>query len=242
MSCDEISKESSGINNTIFNGYKIRVGYHTWPEDLERIKTAISYNTTPHFMIDAIMGTIRPSLLPTDWINRIRDIRDLNIEWLEEPLSPDNFSSVADLRCMTKTPLAFGEAVTGKYELMSYINSPHLDVLQLDFTHLGGPSLFLDVYSDIIATNKTISMHVWGSPLAFNVNSYLGSLIPNCSWTEYPSVSLGINEKLCFSYYNREPDLLAVQALIGFAPSTFGDMVFSAYPFVPGTSFSWKPK
>lgn len=242
MSCEELAIEASSINTSVFDGYKIRMGYHSWDIDLNRIKTSIDNNITSHFMLDAIMGTIRPPLSPKDWINKLNDIENLGIYWLEEPLSPDDFVHISELKKLTQKTLAFGEAITGKYELLTYIRSPYFDVLQLDFTHIGGPSFFLDLHTILSESKKRISMHVWGSPLAFNVNTYLGMLLPNCTWTEYPSVALDINKVLCESYYRQELDLTSIQTLIGFSPSTFSTFDFSSFPYVPGTSFVWKPK
>ena len=238
----DIEAEAASIDNTLFSGYKIRIGYHDWSTDLKRIISSTTSKSCDHLMVDSIMGTIRPPFLASDWETKIKDIESLGIYWLEEPLSPDDFHSISIIKSFSNIPLAMGEAITGKFELLSYLKSSALDVLQLDFTHVGGPSLFLDVYPELLACDKMISMHVWGSPLAYNLNTYLGSLLPNCEWTEYPSVRLDINKHLSFSYYNVNSSGLSVTDMIGFSPPSFEDFDFESYPYVPGSSFRWSPK
>lgn len=242
MSPEEIAKEASTLDTTIFAGYKMRVGYYDWNEDLVRIDSALASNKTPHLMVDAIMGTIRPSLSLSDWIPRLSQLEERNITWLEEPLHPDEFNAISDLRRQTKLDIAMGEAMTGRYELNTSLKEPALDVLQLDFTHIGGPSFFLDTYSDLKSSTKSISMHVWGSPLAFNVNTYLGMLLPNCRWTEYPSVSLDVNTHLDRAYFNRKPSLNCMYDLVGFSPSALSTFDYSMYPYVSGASFRWQSR
>ena len=242
MSPSELAMEALTIDSSLFSGYKIRIGYHNWSTDLERISLSNSSKNCEYLMVDAIMGTIRPPFTLSDWDSKVNHIDSFGIYWLEEPLSPDDFYLMSNLKRISSIPLAMGEAVTGKHELLSYLNSPALDVLQLDFTHVGGPSLFLELYPELLACDKIISMHVWGSPLAYNLNTYLGSLLPSCEWTEYPSVKLEINKHLSPSYYSMDLSNLPIADMIGFSPPSFHTFDFNSYPYVPGSSFKWTPK
>ena len=183
------------------------------------------------------MGTIRPAWNLKEWIEKKDFINLVNPYWIEEPLNPENINEIIDLKKLLKSKIAFGEALTGILELNAYINCPGIDVLQLDFTHLGGPSTFLEIKNIIEKSKKRVAMHIWGSPIAFNVNAYLGMCLKNCDWIEYPSVNLEISKYIDENYYNRMPSLMQVSNLIGFTNSYVNNINFRDFKYIPNSGF-----
>ena len=59
-------------------------------------------------MIDAIMGTHKIKWNINDAKSFAKEIKNLNIKWLEEPLNPLNFHEMAKLQKQINVPLAFG--------------------------------------------------------------------------------------------------------------------------------------
>tara|TARA_B100000886_G_scaffold339732_1_gene306088 strand:+ start:1612 stop:2751 length:1140 start_codon:yes stop_codon:yes gene_type:complete len=239
FSSKKIKEEVACLNYDIFKGYKMRIGRQTWAKDKDRILAAYENLKIENFMIDAIMGSIRPPWIFNDWIEKIDFFNEINPLWLEEPLDPGNLKDLKSLKDKLFSPIAIGEACTGILELGSYINCTEIDILQLDFTHIGGPSTFLLNKKMIESSGKRISMHIWGSPIAFNVNAYIGMCLENCDWIEYPSVSLDISKNLDFDYFCANPSLEKVTKLEGFSDFDLSNINLEEYKFIPGSGFKF---
>ena len=237
FSPSKIREEVYKLDHKIFQGYKLRIGKQSWLSDKERIKAAKDNLSHNNLMIDAIMGSINPPWEFRDWLNKNDFINSISPYWLEEPLNPDNIKELTNLKKIINCKIATGEAITGILELQAYIESD-IDVLQLDFTHLGGPSAFLKSRNEIETSGKMIAMHIWGSPLAFNVNAYIGMCIENCEWIEYPSVSLEISGEIDKEYFLGRPSLVNVEKLVGFIDSKISFLDFIKYKFVPNSGFN----
>ncbi len=235
----KIMEEINNLNTDIFSGYKLRIGRQDWFSDQKRIDMAKTKLSNNNLMVDAIMGTIRPPWGVKDWVEKSNFLNQINPIWVEEPLNPENLNDIKYLKKYLSSPIAFGEACTGLLELNSHLNCNELDILQLDFTHLGGPSSFLLVKDKIESSTKRVSMHIWGSPIAFNVNAYLGMCIKNCDWIEYPSVTLGISKYIDFAYFNGEPSLEDVSKLIGFSNFELKNIDIEKFKFVKSSGFSF---
>ena len=206
LSPKEIKAETESIPE-FFDGYKIRVGHQPWQDDISRIALARKC-WKKSLMVDSIMGTLRPSLKASDWLSRLEVLKQLSIYWLEEPFSPNDYSSYFDPRCQLKdVPVAYGEAITGEIELLSFCHSPNVSFLQLDATHIGGISLVLDNLDTISNSGKGIAFHVWGSPLSFAANFQLSSVLPMTSWVEYPGTPLTMFNQTDPQFFVEEIDL-----------------------------------
>ncbi len=218
---NDITKEVESLKDSIFHGYKIRIGRKGFEADLKRINKARGL-WDKKLMVDAIMGTIRPSYSVNSWASISKKIKDLDLYWIEEPIDPDNIMDIKSIKeLLSFTQVATGEALTGKLEIRSYLNNNYLDILQLDVTHLGGISPILDLLPELITSNKQIAMHVWGSPLSFCANIQVASLLPNAIWIEYPGVKLDCFKEVELDFYNRNIQTGEYIDRIGFSNYNF---------------------
>ena len=234
---EEIEEEINQVNKDTFKGYKMRVGRQNWVIDQERIKTA-SQKWDQCLMIDSIMGTIRPAFKPNDWINKLQFISKFAINWLEEPLDPENINGLEEIKKLnSKIPLALGESLTGKLGIRSYLNNQYLDFLQLDVTNCGGISMLISMLPELQKSKKKITMHVWGSPLAFAANLKFASILENVEWVEYPGVKLHCFEEEESIYYTKTPNFEDYISEPSFTNIDFLK-IKEKYPFVSGTGFS----
>tara|TARA_A100001388_G_scaffold147349_1_gene109403 strand:+ start:346 stop:1485 length:1140 start_codon:yes stop_codon:yes gene_type:complete len=232
----EISEEISKVNPEIFSGYKMRIGKTNWEHDLERIKTSRK-GWDRCLMLDAIMGTIRPPFTKKHWENKINSLDEFLITWLEEPIHPENIYDLKNLKVMyPKIDIALGESLTGKLEIRSYLNNKYLDILQLDVTHCGGISMLISMLPEIQKSNKRITMHVWGSPLAFSANLKFASILKNVEWVEYPGVILHAFTKFDTEYYDDSPNFQKYLIQPNFTSIDFLK-VRDINPYVIGTGF-----
>lgn len=235
----ELEEEINKVNKNIFKGYKMRIGRQNWGIDQERIKTARK-KWDQYLMIDAIMGTIRPAFKSNDWENKLEFISRYAISWLEEPLDPENINGLEEVKKLNNNiPLALGESLTGKLGIRSFLNNQYLDFLQLDITHCGGISMLISMMHELKKSKKRITMHVWGSPLAFIANLKFASILENVEWVEYPGVKLHCFEKEDSNYYSNVPDFKNYICQPSFTNINF-TKTKEQYPFVSGTGFSLK--
>lgn len=70
-----------------------------------------------------------------DWTRRVEHLRP---RWLEEPFPPDRLDAFARLRAATRVPLAAGEHLYGRSEVVAYLRAGVLDVVQTDPEWCGG--------------------------------------------------------------------------------------------------------
>lgn len=233
---DEISQEIEGINTKIFKGYKMRIGKANWEYDLKRIESARN-KWNQYLMIDSIMGTIRPAFKSNEWANKLNFLEKFNPLWLEEPLDPEDINGLKKLKNYnSKISIALGESLTGKLSIRAYLSNKNLDYLQLDVTNCGGISMLISMISELEKSNKKITMHVWGSPLAFSANLKFASILKNVEWVEYPGVKLHCFTKFDIEYYSKSPNFEKYLSDYSFTNIDFSK-VKDQSPFVKGTGF-----
>lgn len=137
-----LAQEARGYVDAGFTAVKQRLAYG--PRDgkigmqrnLELVQAVASVlpNDVEH-MVDAYMGW-------DSWYaaRMIRMIENAGIElaWVEEPLPPDNISSLAELRTKVDTPIAAGEHEYTRYGVHDLLTHKAVDVLQTDMNRTGG--------------------------------------------------------------------------------------------------------
>jgi D-galactarolactone cycloisomerase len=93
----------------------------------------------------------------------IERIGKYEIGWVEEPLSPQDFSGYEQLQRWSPVPIATGEALYTAYDFKRLVDRRAVDVLQPDLSLCGG--FWQGRSIALIATLEHIrlSPHVWGS-------------------------------------------------------------------------------
>ena len=185
---DDIKQDVEYILDEGFSAYKMRVGVKSWGEDLQRVETArniLGYNS---LMVDAIMGTL-DKWNASDAIHKINDLEKYNLTWIEEPIHPSNLN---ELRCVytnINIPIATGEALSGKLEFDSYLNSGTVDIIQPDITHCGGYIEAMRVIKEAKDRDIKVALHVWGSSVSLLSAVHLARSC-DVDWLEIPNVEL----------------------------------------------------
>jgi len=196
LSPEEIAEDVINILTKGFRAYKMRVGYQDWDTDIERVTAARIELKTNKLMVDAIMGTLRPTWSASTAIERSRDLEAYDLQWLEEPIYPEDINSLAAVREASNIPIAAGEAYSGWGEYQELLLKNAVDVLQFDATHSGGISECIKLAKE--AENRTLrsAVHVWGSAVAISANANITFACPEIEILEIPMVPLEITEKM----------------------------------------------
>jgi L-alanine-DL-glutamate epimerase-like enolase superfamily enzyme len=139
---DRLAAEASALVRQGFTAMKQRFGYG--PRDgiagmrrnaelVRTVRDAVGADVA--LMADAYMGWDLPYA-----IRMIRMLEDANVDlqWVEEPLMPDDLDGYARLRRAVATPISAGEHEFTRYGFRELIRRESVDILQPDVNRAGG--------------------------------------------------------------------------------------------------------
>jgi L-rhamnonate dehydratase len=193
FSSNEIEEEINLQMNNNLSAYKMRIGYQGLIKDSERVKKAKNVLSDDKLLlVDAIMGTLKPSWSIKDFESYRSMLEDNNVYWLEEPFHPDNYEHYLNVN-KSKFKIAFGEALVGSLEFSLYSHIKNIEVFQFDTTHFGT----IGKISDYAFCEKAIfATHTWGSTLGFVMNMHFAATDERFKWVEVPGVKFDLSEIL----------------------------------------------
>ena len=113
-------------------------------------------------------------------------IEEFDLFFYEEPLRYDDPAGYAELRGLTRIPIAGGESLTGVGEFQDWLDRGALDIVQPDATHVGGIGPCLAVAKAAAARHAGVIMHTGaaiGPGLMANLHVAFAS--PNAHFVEY---------------------------------------------------------
>jgi L-alanine-DL-glutamate epimerase-like enolase superfamily enzyme len=116
--------------------------------------------------------------------------RDCNIAWLEEPVTADDKSGLAELRRSTHIPIATGESECTRFDFRDLIDLRAADILQPDLAICGGITEGMRIGALASAANLRLAPHLWAGAPAFAAGLHLSAASPAAFIVEY---SLGAN-------------------------------------------------
>src|SRR5690606_4281003 len=88
-----------------------------------------------------------------------RQLDDLGLTWLEEPVDAYDVEGHRMLREALDTPIATGEMLTSPAELQRFIDDNAIDILQPDIPRVGGVTPFLEVLAEARRHHLPIAPH-----------------------------------------------------------------------------------
>lgn len=185
---DDIKRDVDDILFEGFSSYKMRVGVKSWNDDVQRVETARNFLGRNKLMVDAIMGTL-DAWNSEDAINKINELEKYDLTWIEEPIHPSNMKGLKNVYVNTNIPIATGEALSGKLEFDSYLNSGSIDIIQPDVTHCGGFIEAMRIITEAKNKGLGVALHVWGSSISLLSALHLARSC-DVDWLEIPNVRL----------------------------------------------------
>lgn len=140
-----------------FKGLKLRLGRTSAKEDLatiEEVRKAIGDDI-------ALMVDFNQGLQLDEAMDRCRQIDDLGLTWIEEPIVYDNLDGYAKLTAELRTPIQLGEGFYGPRELHNALQRNACDLVMPDFMRIGGVTGWLRAASIAGAWGVPISTHLY---------------------------------------------------------------------------------
>ena len=230
---DDIKQDVECILDEGFSSYKMRVGVKSWGEDVQRVETARNVLGDGRLMVDAIMGTL-DKWNADEAIEKINDLEKYNLMWIEEPIHPSNLKELNDVYSNTNIPIATGEALSGKLEFDSYLNSGSIDIIQPDVTHCGGYIEAMRVIKEAKNKDIGVALHVWGSSISLFSALHLARSC-DVDWLEIPNVGLNF---MLGDYHNIKDMILSDSYVFGSGLGIhINDDIKNSYRFVKGSGY-----
>lgn len=192
---------------------KLRIHEDTIKIDIaqvEAVRRAVGDEFT--LMVDAnqaqLPGTLQPQPGPI-WnyqraLHTARELGQLSVYWLEEPLDRYDFDNLTRLCAAVDIPIAGGENNTGMHEYRWLVERDCYDILQPEAMVGGTMSELRKACALAEMHHKPCAPHHGGGGLGFVAHLHLCAAIPNCPYVEVFHDLPGFSSDI-FQWYLTEP-------------------------------------
>lgn len=176
---DEAEAEMAGYVDRGFDAVKMRVvgtdGFSI-ENTVRRVEAARrGIGADVDLMVDA-----HGSLDVSTAIRLVRRLEEYDIDWFEEPISPDDHAGLAEVRRSTDVPIATGEREFTKYDFRSLMDHDALDIAQPDVSRAGGLTESRRIAAMASAEGLRVAPHAWSSGVLFAASIHMAMATPNC--------------------------------------------------------------
>ena len=123
-------------------------------------------------------------------IRLARRLEPYDVDWFEEPVSPDDHAGLAEVRRATDVPIATGEREFTKYDFRSLMDHDALDIVQPDVSRAGGLTESRRIAAMAAAENLRVAPHAWSSGVLFAASIHLAMATPCCHILEVSMMNM----------------------------------------------------
>lgn len=115
-----------------------------------------------------------------------RELHDLGVAWLEEPLGMYDYEGLATLTSSTPLTISGGEMNSDIFEFRDIIGRRCYDIIQPDVTLSCGILNGKKIAGMAETAGISLNPHTWTNGIGFAANLQLMGAIPNCTYCEFP--------------------------------------------------------
>jgi L-alanine-DL-glutamate epimerase-like enolase superfamily enzyme len=192
---DVLAAEVKGLRERGFTGFKMKVGRQrpipylkgadecvtSLAEDCARVHTVRdAIGPDPYLMIDANSAWTEKIALQA-----LREVRDANVFFLEEPVPTDDMEASVRLTARAETQIAGYETETSRWGFRNIIERRAVDVVQPDSCWTGGLSEARKVATLAGAHHMLCVPHCFSTAVAMTSNMHLVGSIANGEFVEW---------------------------------------------------------
>jgi mandelate racemase len=159
-----------------FKGVKAKIGYSSTSEDLAVIR-AIRNAVGPDV---AIMVDYNQCLSPSEAVQRLRQLDDQGLTWIEEPTLAHDYQGHARIAQEIQTPVQSGENWWGVRDMRQAIEAHATDYMMADVMKIGGVTGWMRAAALSNAYSIRLSNHLWPE-----ISTQLLCATPTAHWLEY---------------------------------------------------------
>ena len=177
---EEVQAICAQAVNQGFRAVKIKVGYPTLAEDVERVAVVRrAVGEQIGIMVDA-----NQSLTAAEAVRRGRAFEEMGCVWWEEPIPADDIDGYAELARALDIPIATGENLYTLADFGRFLRRDAVDIVQPDLRRAGGPTALLQIGTLAAAFRRPYASH-GGGPVQLNIMACL----PNALYLETGLIS-----------------------------------------------------
>lgn len=191
-SVPELIEEMGQLVEQGWDRVKMKVGKADWREDVQRLRAvreALPENVG--LMCDVNQGWDLQTALRV-----LPYLEEMKVEWLEEPLHPDDVDGHARLAACTRVPIAVGESVYSREGFLQFINAGAVGVAQADVTRVAGVTEWLQVAADASAHGLWVVPHA-GDMMQVHQHLVAATFARKPAMIEYIPWTLDVYEQPC---------------------------------------------
>jgi len=104
-----------------------------------------------------------------------RMVEDLDLFWLEEPVSADDKHGLAEVRRSSAVPISTGESESTRHDFRDIVELRGADILQPDLAIAGGITEGVRIAALASAFNLRLAPHLWSGAPAFAAGLHLAA-------------------------------------------------------------------
>lgn len=189
---DERARRVAELAGRGVRAVKIRLDTAAWREGVETVEEVRrAVGSSVEVMVDANQGWRMAGDLSPRWdvataTACARELEDLGVYWLEEPLRTDDVEGYALLRRRTSIRIAAGEMVRTGAEARDLLVRGGVDVVQPDAVLAGGIGGCRRVAALADLHGRMYSPHTWTNGLGLAANLHLACAVSTCPYVEVP--------------------------------------------------------
>jgi len=171
--------------------FKIKVGLDKQEEEMKFLRKVREIAPNSHIMIDAtqhwdVKGAIQ----------FLEQAKDVNLSWVEEPISSDDYEGMKLIQDRTGIPVAAGENIYGLQNFRRLFESNGVTIVQPDVTKVGGISSARNIITLGWAWNKVFAPHIYGSAVGLIAALHIMSAFPGGKMLEVDSTENPLQKDL----------------------------------------------
>jgi D-galactarolactone cycloisomerase len=196
-----------------FKGIKMKVGLGIEQDVIytKAIRKAIGEEV--ELMIDSNHAyTLKEAIKLADLL------KDQNISWFEEPVSPEHYDCYKQLREKTNIPIAGGECEYLRYGFLELFRNQSIDIAQPDLCSSGGITEFKRIASMASTFGVEIVPHSWGTGIALHAAMHVianldinpGRMFGSLPWMELDRTENELRDLLTYPLISPKDGLLNV--------------------------------
>ncbi len=142
-------------------------------------------------------------------------LEDYDITWFEEPVPPENFDALAEVKKRIRIPVAAGERVFSRWDYQRFFKLNCADFVQPDLSHVGGIGEVKKIAAQAEANHIAICPHNPSGPVANAATLQVAASTPNFHLLETMAVDVPWRKDICNEKVSFVNGLMTIPELPG---------------------------
>ena len=169
-------------------------------------------------------------------------IEKCDVRWYEEPIAPDNYDKMAEIKNRTNLPIVGGESTFGKRSFNEMIKKNACDMINPDIAIVGGILEFKEIATLAEANYVKVGPHVCNSStVATNATIHAAATIPNLDMVETFPWYFALGDKISNNQLKIKDGFIEVPNGPGLGIDINEDF-FKSLKYEPRSMNSWEGK